>query len=45
MSRGTLEIFVTRPISAACLALALTTVLVVAWREWKGQPAMALERT
>jgi putative tricarboxylic transport membrane protein len=45
MSRGSLDIFVTRPISAACLALALATMLVVGWREWKGQPAMALERT
>lgn len=33
MSRGSAEIFLVRPISAAFLAAALLTILVVAWRE------------
>ena len=33
MSRGGLDIFFTRPISAVFLALAALTVLTVAWRE------------
>lgn len=33
MSRGGLDIFFTRPISAVFLALAVVTVLTVAWRE------------
>ena len=37
LSRGSLDIFVTRPISAAFLLLAVTTVLLVAWREYRGQ--------
>lgn len=36
LSRGSLDIFVTRPIAAVFLALALATVIVVAWREWRG---------
>ncbi|MDX1375407.1 MAG: tripartite tricarboxylate transporter permease [Burkholderiales bacterium] len=35
MSRGSLEIFFTRPISAAFLAIAAATVATVAWREWR----------
>lgn len=38
LSRGSLDIFVTRPISAAFLLLALVTVIVVAVREYRGQP-------
>lgn len=36
MSRGSLEIFVARPIAAAFLALAAAVVAIVAWREWRG---------
>ncbi|MDH3320856.1 MAG: tripartite tricarboxylate transporter permease [Betaproteobacteria bacterium] len=36
MSRGSLDIFVTRPIAAAFLALAVAVVAVVAWRERRG---------
>jgi putative tricarboxylic transport membrane protein len=36
MSRGSLDIFVTRPIAAAFLALAAIVVAIVAWREWRG---------
>ena len=39
MSRGSLEIFFTRPISAAFLAIAAATVATVAWREWRVTPA------
>ncbi len=35
MSRGSLDIFVTRPLSAAFLAIALMTVAVVGRREWR----------
>jgi putative tricarboxylic transport membrane protein len=37
LSRGSLDIFLTRPIAAVFLTLALATVVVVAWREWQGQ--------
>ncbi len=36
LSRGSLDIFVTRPISAAFLLLALATIAIVAWREYPG---------
>jgi putative tricarboxylic transport membrane protein len=36
LSRGSLDIFVTRPIAAAFLALALATIVAVAWREGRG---------
>ena len=36
MSRGGLGIFVTRPVSAAFLAIAIATVAVVAVRAWRG---------
>jgi putative tricarboxylic transport membrane protein len=39
MSRGSLEIFFTRPISAAFLAIAALTVATVAWREWRASRA------
>jgi len=35
MSRGSLDIFVTRPLSAAFLAIAIVTVIVVGRREWR----------
>ncbi len=35
MSRGSLDIFVTRPLSAAFLVIALLTVIVVGRREWR----------
>lgn len=44
MSRGGLDIFVARPIAAVFLALALVTVIVVAWREWRGQDRPVLEQ-
>ena len=37
MSRGGLDIFVTRPISAVFLLLAAATIVIVAWREFRGQ--------
>jgi putative tricarboxylic transport membrane protein len=36
MSRGSLDIFVTRPIAAAFLVLAAIVIAIVAWREWRG---------
>lgn len=36
MSRGSLEIFVTRPVSAAFLAIAAATIVVVGFRAWRG---------
>lgn len=36
MSRGSFEIFITRPISALFLGLAFLTIVVVAWREYRG---------
>ncbi len=41
LSRGSLDIFVTRPISAAFLLMALVTVIVVGWREYRGRPTGA----
>lgn len=38
LSRGSLDIFVTRPIAAAFLALALATVVAVGWREARLPP-------
>ncbi len=35
MSRGSLEIFFTRPISAVFLVIAAATIATVAWREWR----------
>ncbi len=37
MSRGGLEIFVTRPISAVFLLLAVATIALVAWREYRSK--------
>ena len=37
MSRGGLDIFVTRPISAVFLFLAVATIAVVAWREFRSK--------
>ncbi len=37
LSRGSLDIFVTRPISAIFLLLALVTMIVVGWREFRGR--------
>jgi putative tricarboxylic transport membrane protein len=40
ISRGSLDIFVTKPISALFLSLALATLVWVGWREWRaGHPA------
>jgi len=35
MSRGSIDIFLTRPIAAFFLGLALATVIIVGWREWR----------
>ncbi|MEQ8347623.1 MAG: tripartite tricarboxylate transporter permease [Sneathiellaceae bacterium] len=37
LSRGSLDIFVTRPIAAGFLLLALATIAIVAWRETRGR--------
>ncbi|MHA1563793.1 MAG: tripartite tricarboxylate transporter permease, partial [Alphaproteobacteria bacterium] len=37
LARGSLDIFVTRPISAIFLLLALVTMIVVGWREFRGR--------
>jgi len=39
MSRGSLEIFFARPISAVFLAIAAVTIATVAWREWRAARA------
>lgn len=43
-SRGDLDIFLTRPISALFLGMALVTVIVVGWREFRGARAEQEER-
>jgi len=44
MSRGSLEIFFARPISAAFLAIAALTVATVAWREWRASRAFGASK-
>jgi len=39
MSRGSMDIFFTRPISAAFLAIAALVMVTVAWREWRATGA------